>query len=62
MMKGFRSLLKSWKNTRKSYFLIDEYDKPILDNAIKENISSIREVFAQTLKRFTKEWYFYGYI
>lgn len=40
----FTDLIVSLSKIGKVVILIDEYDKPILDNIIKENVESIREV------------------
>ena len=40
----FSELIRMLKDLGKVVILIDEYDKPILDNVVKANIESIREV------------------
>ena len=40
----FSELIRMLKDRDKVVILIDEYDKPILDNVTRENIQSIREV------------------
>jgi hypothetical protein len=40
----FAELIRALKETGKVVILIDEYDKPILDNITRENVESIREV------------------
>ncbi len=40
----FSELIRALQDRGKVVILIDEYDKPILDNATKDNVESIREV------------------